>query len=57
MDGACATLPVIAALFSAGEMNAFAQRVEQSGTRVEVAQGVVFAVDPQCDIAGATVSA
>ena len=42
-----AALAVIAAFLGAGQMDAFTQRVEQRGARVEVAQGVVLAVDAQ----------
>ena len=53
VNRAGAALPVIAAFLGAGEVNALAQGVEQSGARVEVAQGVVLAIDAQRDVGGA----
>ena len=51
VDRAGAALAVVAAFLGAGEVDALAEGVEQRGARVEIAQGVVLAVDAQCDVA------
>src|SRR5260370_41897079 len=53
MHRAGAALGVVAALLGAGEMDALAQRVQQGGAGIEVAQPVLLAVDAQSDLVGA----
>ncbi len=52
VNRAGAALSVIAAFLGAGKVKALAQSVEQSRARVEIAQGVVLAIDAQRDVAG-----
>ena len=47
VHGACAALAMVAALLGAGQVQAFAQRVEQGGARIGIGQLVLFAIHPQ----------
>ena len=53
VDRAGAALAVVAAFLRAGQVEPFAQRVQQCGARVEIAQRVFLAVDAQRDGAAA----
>src|SRR6185437_9337989 len=50
VDRAGAALSVVAALFGTGEVKALAEGIEQRGTRVEITQRIVFAIDAQRDV-------
>ena len=52
VDSAGSALAVVAALFCAGEMEGFAEGIEESGAGID-GEGVGFAVDPEGDGCGA----